>query len=437
MLNYTLQYVKNYQGLNKWASLMSLPGHEDTGTVIETLDDDLVGFLKKLLDTEDEIVLFLMGDHGMRYGEWFKVLDGSHEHKLPALFIVASTSLLRSIPNSMDTLEHNSNRLVSKHDFHRTLKHLAHLPYSTDYTRHSVEYKSWTVEGTHAVSLLLEKIPNDRGCPDIGIPPYFCSCTVFRKVPNEYLSLPESVDERHKYAYDLLHLVTEHILNQINEEAHSSEKVDTFLCKRLSLNTIEEGYWLSVQPYRHLYKVIFTVNEDKNAVFEGVAIISSTYMTFRRKDEGYPNIPIYLNGKKLLEVMYIKRQDVYAGLCEEVCKIKQIYPPICICERLEYLKYREPGALEKLSAKYQFFLGQKGKSCTEVCRKENLACETIGINAMNTCKDTNRYAGCMVCYENESEVYPGVRQGVCYIGTSGKFDCEKKEAETKRVCGCA
>lgn len=31
-----------------------------------------------------------MGDHGMRYGDWFTKADGAHEHKLPAFFLIVS-----------------------------------------------------------------------------------------------------------------------------------------------------------------------------------------------------------------------------------------------------------------------------------------------------------------------------------------------------------
>lgn len=48
---------------------MSLPGHEDSGTVIHSLDADLKSFLEKVLATDDEIFIFLLADHGMRYGE--------------------------------------------------------------------------------------------------------------------------------------------------------------------------------------------------------------------------------------------------------------------------------------------------------------------------------------------------------------------------------
>ena len=72
MLNYTLQYVKNYSGLNKWAHAILMAGHEASMTADSTLDEDLESFLQKFLRTEDEIVIFLMGDHGMRYGKYGK-----------------------------------------------------------------------------------------------------------------------------------------------------------------------------------------------------------------------------------------------------------------------------------------------------------------------------------------------------------------------------
>ena len=45
-----------------------------------------------------------MADHGMRYGEWFKLIDGSHEHKLPAMFTIVSKSIMDSIEGSYDTM---------------------------------------------------------------------------------------------------------------------------------------------------------------------------------------------------------------------------------------------------------------------------------------------------------------------------------------------
>ena len=64
----------------------------------------------------------------MRYGDWFRSLDGSHEHRLPFLFSIVSRGLLEKIPHAHQLLAHNSQRLVSKLDLNLTLKHLANIP---------------------------------------------------------------------------------------------------------------------------------------------------------------------------------------------------------------------------------------------------------------------------------------------------------------------
>ena len=186
MIDYVTQFLNNYKGLNKFAFVQSLAGHEDTGTIIATLDQDLPEQIDQILNTDDDIVLFLMADHGMRYGEWFNRIEGSHEHKLPAMFTIVSKSIMDNIEGSYDTMQFNTNRLVSKLDIYRTLRHMSLYPYKQDYSRLSSEYRGWNREtGTNPVSLFLEKIPNTRSCDDINIPPYFCACLKYYDVTPE------------------------------------------------------------------------------------------------------------------------------------------------------------------------------------------------------------------------------------------------------------
>ena len=193
MLNYTLQYVKNYQGINKWGHIMILPAHEDSGTVISTLDQDLVDFLSKVLETKDKIIIMLQGDHGIRYGNWRKTLEGSQEHKLPMLFTIISTDLLKEIPNSFDILDHNSQRLVTKLDIHQTLRHISYLPYFKNFARYSYYYNLWRAGLYNSHSLLLEKISDERTCDDAVIDKLWCSCNEFKKV--DYYNNEEYVIE--------------------------------------------------------------------------------------------------------------------------------------------------------------------------------------------------------------------------------------------------
>jgi len=53
-------------------------GHEATGLHAETLDNDIKQFLKNYLDRfgkDNDVMIFLQADHGMRYGNWFKDLS--------------------------------------------------------------------------------------------------------------------------------------------------------------------------------------------------------------------------------------------------------------------------------------------------------------------------------------------------------------------------
>lgn len=435
MLDYTLQYVKNYQGINKFAHIMSLPGHEDTGTVIETLDQDLPAFLDSVLNTDDEVMIFFMADHGMRYGEWFKLIDGSHEHKLPMLVTITSTSLLKDIPNSLDNLYHNSNRLISKLDLHRTLKHLSYLPYYRGYTKQSPEYQYWDTVSPHALSLFLDKVPNSRNCEDVDIPPYFCSCLVFHGIPMEVL---EGDGERNVYARNLIGMLANEVVYSINLETHTPYKSHKgHVCRKVSFNEIHDLQWLRLSSSRHFYKLILSVKESPLARFEAVVLVSSSYLRPRSFEQGYFVTPYYSGGKRVFRIMYIKRQDAYAGLCEDICRLKQIQPPLCICERLERITYFEPGIIQTLKSNYEFGISTPGQSCTDYCKSKDENCNFKGLNLLNTCTDLMKVGQCSRCYEGENQLsLPGLISNECYITKQNSFDCDASHSSISRGCAC-
>ena len=434
MLNYTYQFIQNYEGVNKWAHIMSLPGHEDTGTVIETLDDDLVYFLQKYMSTKDELAIFLMADHGMRYGEWFKLIDGSHEHKLPMLFTIISTSLAKDIPGSLDNLHHNSNRLVSKLDLHRTLKHLGNVPYYRGYTRDSPEYQEWITESPNAISLLLDKVPNYRGCDDINIPPYFCSCTVFRTVDEK---LYNSTAPESPYAARIFSIMVNELISQVNSEAYTPFKsAFGHICQKVHFDKIESAEFLKIDLFTHFYKLIVSVKESHVARFEAVFMISSNYLRARRPEQAYPLINIYIQGRKQMRIMYIKRQDPYAGLCEELCKLKQIQPPLCICNSLERIKYHEPKAVETLKKDCKYFKSSEGQSCSDFCSSRGEYCDEVGLNLFNTCEDMMQSNQCSTCTKKSKAVFPGVKGSVCYINNYYESKCDAKQEGIFRHCAC-
>ena len=78
---YTLELLKSiteqYSGANQLIYTHINTAHEQTGQHAATLDADLAEFLEYYITTHSdqyEIVIFLHGDHGMRYGSWFSEL---------------------------------------------------------------------------------------------------------------------------------------------------------------------------------------------------------------------------------------------------------------------------------------------------------------------------------------------------------------------------
>lgn len=68
MLDLIQDFAETYKEVSRFTYMHINTGHEKTGTVMGTLDDDLVDFLRELLKRDDDLVLFIKGDHGIRAG---------------------------------------------------------------------------------------------------------------------------------------------------------------------------------------------------------------------------------------------------------------------------------------------------------------------------------------------------------------------------------
>ena len=231
--------------------------------LISTLDQDTVEFLESYLEQlkNSRTIIIISGDHGMRYGEMFKKIDGAHEHRLPLCLILASKALLSSIPFSIDTLYHNSNRLTSKLDLYNTQLHMINS-LDEDVYLDSKTYENirlLTSKRFKTVSLLLEKIPNNRTCESIGIPAFWCSCLKFEEVNTTIPSF--------------IHSLAQEVVDQINEESYLS-RLNSLgrICQKLNLNKIFRVWVLSTDE--EYYKIQFTVKESKTVLFESVVLLT-------------------------------------------------------------------------------------------------------------------------------------------------------------------
>jgi hypothetical protein len=182
LLDYLSQYISNYSSHNRFAYIHISVAHEDTNTVYKTVDDDMKGFLEKFFEyynnNDEDFVLMIAGDHGKG------VKDKNYQELTlelvqPLHLMIANQGLINRI-GAHEILMHNTERLVSRFDWHVTLKHLALLPYGNiDINSDTYLKFKGDTDSKNAVSLLLEKIPDDRQCSDVNIENDNCICRTY------------------------------------------------------------------------------------------------------------------------------------------------------------------------------------------------------------------------------------------------------------------
>ncbi|CAG9325559.1 unnamed protein product [Blepharisma stoltei] len=318
MMDYILDFSDVYKNVSRYTYMHIDTAHEETGTVVSTIDLDLKSFLEDFTSRDEDYVLFLMGDHGMRYGQWFKSIDGSHEHKLPLLLIITKDGVLNNIPGSYDVLQHNSNRILSKFDFHTTLQHLGNYP---DLESHREEIRKKTSRRLTTYNWFTDYIPDNRTCEDAGIPIYWCGCQPFKEIKDDINS--------EKFVY-----LTNSIIETFNTENKIHRKPVKNICQELHLN---KNTYIGKLKDRDedYYKIKFTVLEKESALFE-VIVRLSQFWTDKKESEYFNVKSIDFDGKRFYNIMNINRLDSYDGICKDEIVKNRHDPTYCICDEEDF-----------------------------------------------------------------------------------------------------
>lgn len=244
VMNYTLAVLDMNPDVNHFIYLHIDTAHEGTGQHAATLNEDLYEYLKGFLEKYHnyEIFMFLQADHGMRYGPWYTEVEGYMEQKLPALFVIASKSLLLQYPNSYNALAVNSQRLISKMDLRETALHLA----------------NFTEEKKYSINLLTKIAAKARTCDDLEISPWSCSCLAMREINNPDSNLGLFLDRLKNYAQSIINSYS------YTDPQHPIGSV----CKKILLGNITKVYQISVNNLQELFKLEVESPTQKNMKFQ-------------------------------------------------------------------------------------------------------------------------------------------------------------------------
>ena len=150
------QHRELYSHRHTWTTAMFMEGHEGTGEVISTMDDDLAEFLQGMTGCTDgsrghvcaggaleNTLVVLLADHGGHMGPYPLLSNtGRAENQLPLLMVLAPEPWLEQRPDIARALEVNQFRLVSPFDVYHGLVSLLHLPEFHNATL-AAQYPAW------------------------------------------------------------------------------------------------------------------------------------------------------------------------------------------------------------------------------------------------------------------------------------------------------
>ncbi|KAG0324061.1 hypothetical protein BGZ99_002251 [Dissophora globulifera] len=177
---HALEYMDKFRRAypdQPWFQMGSfIEGHEGTGEVLLTMDNDLAKFMKGMEDdgTLENTIIFMMADHGLHMGINFMFTpNGRIEHMNPYLSVIVPPLLANKYPSLTKGLIHNEQSLVTGYEIHATLKMLASgvMPEKGD--DDDLDGGAWR-KGT----LFDEELNPSRTCEEAKIPEEFCHCRV-------------------------------------------------------------------------------------------------------------------------------------------------------------------------------------------------------------------------------------------------------------------
>ncbi|CAG9326941.1 unnamed protein product [Blepharisma stoltei] len=388
-LDYTKQFIRNYQENNKFAYIHLSQAHEYAGTIIKIVDDDLKEFLEDTLkyynEKEEDLVIMLVGDHGKHVEPYDTYPEGYVENQLPFHILITNKELVNKM-SADEFLKHNTQRLVSRFDWYMTLKHLATVPYGS-LKPNSDLYLTWRsmTDSNHSLSLFSEKVDNYRECSDMKIPLHRCSCLPFFKV------------EEKLYSSEPLTTLGRLGIFAVNNRIKNDNSLE--FCKKITFKEIIQAEFqeLNDKDESKTYRIRVTIHEDEKASFEVYGLLTSkeNLKKMMKKDEDgeiYPVANVVVENRKeemAIQVQEIIRVDPYAGICEEIAATLGTKSAYCICRKpqnYDFTKNITPPKeriFNQLKKKLKVQLASFNETCYESCMVKDTICQQWGFELIN------------------------------------------------------
>lgn len=145
----------------------------------------------------NETILFLVSDHGIRWGELRSTKQGYLEERLPFVFALMPPSFHENYSEAYHNLKLNSHRLTTPFDLHATLRDLVSLD---EIKNEMIMSRSKEHYAEHRGISWFLPIPENRTCKSAEIDDHWCTCHRIIK------SSTESVEAREAAQHIVSHM---------------------------------------------------------------------------------------------------------------------------------------------------------------------------------------------------------------------------------------
>ncbi|GMR33358.1 hypothetical protein PMAYCL1PPCAC_03553, partial [Pristionchus mayeri] len=180
LLNYLKKFMNAYKVSPKismiWASEL---GHNDNDRLFHA-DVQLFKFFREHRKMLDKSYVFLMGDHGIRWGSVLDTYIGQREINNPMMFVSVPRHLKERV-NPL--LRENSGKLLTSFDIHASLIDILNEPHlqavdGPSGLRGNSFFRTLPSgkQGRVALESMNKKITGERSCRTFPIPVQFCLC---------------------------------------------------------------------------------------------------------------------------------------------------------------------------------------------------------------------------------------------------------------------
>ncbi|VDM91366.1 unnamed protein product, partial [Onchocerca ochengi] len=155
LINFVSKFLNEYNGISKFVMIwLSMLAHDSASGLYRT-DKYFANFFREHVNNLNNSFIFVMGDHGLRFGKIRATPPGQIEDNNP-FFMIAVPKYLRSNEQLILNLKQNSRRHTSHFDFYATLYDIVR------YARND-NFRKWDEY-------------DFRTCEEMEIPMEYCIC---------------------------------------------------------------------------------------------------------------------------------------------------------------------------------------------------------------------------------------------------------------------